>query len=134
MRGGEEGDLIHCFLIVKVTYGVLTMLGIGGVISQFINATYRAIGSYCYYMEQIHENIWFTCQGSSHVGIIGTWKSPDINNDGKIDISDVAYVAFRFGTVEGNPMYVVDADLNNDGEIDILDVSYVAKYFGAILE
>jgi PKD repeat protein len=54
----------------------------------------------------------------------------DINGDGKVDIYDVAYVAKRFGTHEGDPDYDPEADFNGDGKIDIYDVATVAKHFG----
>jgi PKD repeat protein len=57
----------------------------------------------------------------------------DINGDGKVDIYDVAYVAKRFGSSEGDPEYDPKADFNGDGKIDIYDVATVAKQFGKTL-
>lgn len=54
----------------------------------------------------------------------------DINNDGLINIRDLAYVASRFGALEGTPEYDPKADLNGDGVINIRDVIVVAFLFG----
>lgn len=56
--------------------------------------------------------------------------------DGKCDIRDIAIVAVRFGSEEGNEMYDVRADITGpeylvkDGKIDIRDLSLVALHFG----
>jgi len=61
-----------------------------------------------------------------------TYPRWDINQDGKVDIYDVAYVAKRFGSREGDPDYDPIADMNEDGIIDIYDVATVAKHFGEV--
>jgi parallel beta-helix repeat protein len=55
--------------------------------------------------------------------------------DGKVDISDVAFVSKRFGASCGDPSpskptYDARADMNDDCKIDITDVATVAKQFG----
>ena len=52
----------------------------------------------------------------------------DVNNDGCIDISDLAIVALDFGKKSG---FDSRADIKNDGEIDIYDIVTVAKDFGS---
>jgi len=59
-----------------------------------------------------------------------TYPPWDINQDGKVDIVDVAFVASLFGTYLGDPNYDPIADLNSDGKIDIIDVATVASHFG----
>lgn len=56
--------------------------------------------------------------------------------DGKCDIRDVAIIAVRFGSEEGDEMYDSRADvtgpiyLEKDGKIDIRDIALVALHFG----
>ena len=59
--------------------------------------------------------------------------SNDLNNDGAVNIVDVAIVAKAFGTKIGDEKFNPIADLDGNNEIDILDVSRVAKDFGKIL-
>jgi hypothetical protein len=55
---------------------------------------------------------------------------PDINNDGKVDIKDIAIVARAFGSYPGHPRWNPDADLYQDLQIDIRDIAIVASCFG----
>ena len=54
----------------------------------------------------------------------------DANKDGRIDIEDVALVAYSLGSYPGHPRWNPDADVNQDGVIDIIDVTLVAAHFG----
>ena len=54
----------------------------------------------------------------------------DVNLDGRVDVLDVARVAYSFGSVPGNPNWDPASDLTYDGRIDILDVAIVAFWFG----
>ena len=51
-------------------------------------------------------------------------------HDCDIDITDVAFVAYHYGTVAGGPNWNPLADLNGDGRVDILDIALVASNFG----
>lgn len=48
----------------------------------------------------------------------------DVTGDSVVNISDLVFVASRFGQEDAK------ADVNNDGNIDILDLVLVAKHFG----
>lgn len=54
----------------------------------------------------------------------------DINRDKKIDVFDLALVAFRYNISEGNYNYDKNCDLNSDGKIDIYDIVMVARKLG----
>jgi hypothetical protein len=54
----------------------------------------------------------------------------DVDLNGRVDILDVARVAYSFGSVPGSPNWDPATDLNYDGRIDILDVAIVAFWFG----
>jgi hypothetical protein len=53
----------------------------------------------------------------------------DIDRDGKVDIVDVATVAFSFGSSLGSPNYNPVADLDANGIVNINDVAIAAFYF-----
>ena len=48
----------------------------------------------------------------------------DVNNDGKVDISDLVIVGSHFG--ESNP----EVDVNADGIVDIRDMDLIGIHFG----
>jgi archaellum component FlaG (FlaF/FlaG flagellin family) len=54
----------------------------------------------------------------------------DINNDGKVDITDMATLAIAFGSYPGHPRWNPDADLTLDQKIDILDLALAASHYG----
>ena len=55
----------------------------------------------------------------------------DLNEDGKVDILDIALVASAYGTREGDSNYNPAADVAEPyGEINILDVVAVAMDYG----
>jgi parallel beta-helix repeat protein len=55
----------------------------------------------------------------------------DINSDLKIDITDIATVAIKYGCVEGSPDWDPKLDVIRNGAVDIKDVSYVSTSFGS---
>jgi hypothetical protein len=54
----------------------------------------------------------------------------DLNNDGGVDIVDVAIVASAFGTEPGDSRWREEADMDGDDEINILDLTKIALDFG----
>jgi hypothetical protein len=56
----------------------------------------------------------------------------DVNGDRKVDMKDIATVAYSFGSTPGigrwNPM----VDFNGDLKIDMKDIAIVAKAFGQV--
>ena len=57
----------------------------------------------------------------------------DVNSDLKIDIMDVAFIAKKYGCVEGSPGWNISADIIRDDVIDIKDISYVSRNYGVIM-
>ncbi len=55
--------------------------------------------------------------------------SGDINNDGRINVADVAQVAYYYGASSGDPNWneARKADVNGDGRVDLFDLAYVAS-------
>ncbi|MDH5365147.1 MAG: ABC transporter substrate-binding protein, partial [Dehalococcoidia bacterium] len=62
------------------------------------------------------------------------WKesvfSCDLNNDGVVDIKDVAIVAAAFGSYPSHPRWNIVADIDKNDKVNIVDVALVAKDFG----
>jgi len=54
----------------------------------------------------------------------------DINQDGIVDMRDIAIVGKAFGSSPGQPTWNPAADLNVDGKVDMRDIGLVAKHFG----
>jgi hypothetical protein len=56
----------------------------------------------------------------------------DVNGDRKVDMKDVAIVAYSFGSTPGMGRWNPIADVNGDLKIDMKDVAFVAKAFGQV--
>ncbi len=69
--------------------------------------------------------------GVATTGVLVT-RQIDIDRDGRVDIVDVATVAFSFGSSLGSPNYNPAADLDANGIVNINDVATAAFYFGAL--
>lgn len=54
----------------------------------------------------------------------------DLNNDGKVDILDISFVAMSFGAQPGDGNWNGAADLNDDKIVNIVDMATVALQFG----
>jgi hypothetical protein len=58
--------------------------------------------------------------------------SPDLNDDGIVNILDAIILAGAFGSEPGDQNWNVVADINQDGSVNILDAIILAGYFGEI--
>jgi hypothetical protein len=59
--------------------------------------------------------------------------SPDLNGDGRIDITDIAIVGRAYGKSSIDPDYNSKADIDGNGVVDIRDITIVAVEFGRLL-
>ncbi len=50
----------------------------------------------------------------------------DVDNDGSVSFTDIAYVAFSYGAKPGDSNWRTPADINGDGVINILDLAETA--------
>jgi parallel beta-helix repeat protein len=62
-----------------------------------------------------------------HYGYV---PSPDINNDGIVDIFDLVRIALAYGSVPGLPIWSPYVDLVQDGIIDIFDLVIIGIHYG----
>jgi hypothetical protein len=72
-----------------------------------------------------------TAVASFKDAVIKEEASPDLNEDAKIDVVDLAIVAYYYGKTSDSPDWDLAkaADVNRDGKIDISDLAYVALRF-----
>jgi hypothetical protein len=56
--------------------------------------------------------------------------NPDVNHDGKVDMTDVIILLAAFGSTPGKPTWNQVADVNADGKVDMTDVLIVLSNFG----
>jgi hypothetical protein len=54
----------------------------------------------------------------------------DVTTTDRVDGKDLVWLAYAFGSNEGEPYYNPDADLNGDGLVDGIDLAYLAGSFG----
>lgn len=72
-----------------------------------------------------------TYGGGSYGGsAYGIYRPGDLNNDGKVDIFDLAVVGKGFGLSTGDAGFDPRADTNGDGILNIYDLAYVGRNFG----
>jgi len=102
---------------------VLTFLWNTSGLEPCNNYTISAEASQVPYEVDIADN--FLANGYVKIKIWG-----DVNNDGKVDITDIAIIALAFGSYPGHERWNPDADLNRDDKVDILDIALAAANYG----
>lgn len=60
----------------------------------------------------------------------GRYLLGDVNEDGVVDLHDLAIVAAAYGSTPGDPNWNPDADVNKDGVVGLLDFQIVASEYG----
>lgn len=54
----------------------------------------------------------------------------DLNENGEVDVFDLAIIGAAFGSREGQPRYNIIADITRDGIVDLRDLAIVSFYYG----
>jgi lysophospholipase L1-like esterase len=54
----------------------------------------------------------------------------DLNEDGRVDGTDLVLLGVRFGAIRGNRRYEARADFNDDGVVNGIDLAVLASNFG----
>lgn len=60
-------------------------------------------------------------------------KSPDLNGDRAVNMSDVMLLASVFNAVSGDGKYKAEYDLNGDGAVNMADVMIIASQFNTVI-
>lgn len=55
----------------------------------------------------------------------------DLNDDGEVDMRDIAIAAMAFGSYPGHSRWNIIADINQDSQVDMRDIALIARNFGA---
>lgn len=84
-------------------------------------------GNYTVYASASHENQRATANTTFEVK--QTFGSADINQDGKVNILDLALVALAWGSSPGHPRWDPRCDLDGNGIINIIDLTLVAREY-----
>lgn len=58
------------------------------------------------------------------------YKTPDLDNDGSVNIIDIATMALAFGSTPASPTWNIAADIDNEGHVNIIDIATAAFYYG----
>lgn len=68
----------------------------------------------------------------SHIVSVSSMLYPawDVNQDGVVDIKDLAITAAAYGSSPGSPNWNPICDMNGDLRIDIKDLAIIAHYYG----
>jgi len=61
--------------------------------------------------------------------LLAACREVDLNDDGEVDILDVAIAASSFGSSPGHPRWNPIADVNEDNAVNILDLFLIARNF-----
>jgi hypothetical protein len=69
-----------------------------------------------------HECCDMNCQGDACVA--------DVNDDGTVDLRDLALLLAAYGTTTGDPGYDPELDFDQDGEVGLSDLSFLLAEYG----
>ena len=85
-------------------------------------------GVYTFTLLGVHDEVgWYHAMETT---VFEVGFPADINDDGKVDIKDIAIVALAYGTHNPDPKYNPDADIYCDGKVDIRDIAFTAMHYG----
>ena len=84
--------------------------------------TIHDVADYIY----VKENSLYAKDNTSII-VISLQEKEDFNDDGTIDIKDLAELSFKYGQTNSSSQWNSKYDLNNDGIIDIYDLILVSK-------
>jgi hypothetical protein len=63
-------------------------------------------------------------RGVSHCSVC------DVDEDGYVDVVDLLYLVYAFGTARGDAAYHPGCDFNADGLVDVVDLLWLVESFG----
>ena len=95
-----------------------------GVITKYgVKINYQSISALNYFISELPGNtVLFSCKGSALAGIMSSPKSPDVNNDGIVNMRDITAIILDFNAVQGEERYKPECDLDNNGIVNMRDV------------
>jgi hypothetical protein len=102
-----------------------------GVISTYgVKINYESISPYNYFISELPGNsVLFSCKGSALAGIMSSPKSPDVNNDGIVNMRDITAIILDFNAAQGDGRYKPECDLDNNEIVNMRDVTIAILCF-----
>jgi hypothetical protein len=102
-----------------------------GVITKYgVKINYQSISAFNYFISELPGNtVLFSCKGSALAGIMSQPKSPDVNNDGIVNMRDITAIILDFNAVQGEERYKPECDLDNNGIVNMRDVTIAILCF-----
>ena len=76
---------------------------------------------------QIPSDQYDLVKGSYTLSAAPPTGKADLNNDGKVNIDDIAIWGLAFGSHPGHPRWNLIADMNSDGKVDMVDAVLITK-------
>lgn len=73
-----------------------------------------------------NRNYWLTQADIATLLAYMFWEVGDCNQDGIVNVIDLVFVSFAFGSMVGDPEFDPDADFNIDGIVDMRDLRNAA--------
>ena len=83
------------------------------------------LGNYTIYASCKYQSLYDQTTKKFEVILLG-----DVNDDGKVDITDIAMVIAAYGSTPGSPRWDPKLDLDDSLSIDVTDVSIVIAQYG----
>jgi hypothetical protein len=77
----------------------------------------------------VSEEIYIT-DNAFYDGSVAVYLFGDVNNDGIVDVRDLAALGKAYGTTASSPGWNPKADLNGDNSIGIVDLSLLSRNYG----
>ena len=81
----------------------------------------------------LSSDLFIVLTGTTATPTVTIIRQPDVAGDGSVDIIDVGFVYFRYGSSTGTGNYDARADLDGSGVIDIIDAGIAALRFGTLV-
>ncbi len=72
----------------------------------------------------------FELVGGFWGGVRGAAIPGDLDDDGDVDLSDLAILIVAYGTCEGEPFFSPEADVDGSGCVDVADLAILLTNYG----
>ena len=119
-----QGRTDHRGIVLEIEHGPYLATGTDGRFAFGASGEVTVRFSYPGYLDA-QTTVKATQNQAVHLGETCLFGG-DVNGDNRIDILDISFVGYRFGSTDAS------ADLTGDGNVDILDLSLVGANFGKV--
>jgi hypothetical protein len=113
--------------------GLETWTGIGngnGSMSSLFGSTATITGIQLFTGQGEITDFSLTSGSGTSYDAKGVYVPGDVNRDSHVDVSDLLYLVYAFGSATGDANYDPRCDFNNDGSVDVSDLLDLVYNFG----